>query len=478
MANIFVTGASGFIGKRLVNALLQQNHTVYALMRIKGTQLLPEEGARLHLLFGDLQDERVLDALPQDIDAAYYLMHSMSDISHGLLELEKTIATNFVKALKKTKVKQLIYLGGILDEQRLSIHLESRKMVEEILKASQIPTTVLRASIIIGSGSASFEIIRDLVEKLPLMVAPKWVNNLCQPIAVYDVLYYLLQVMLNEGCYRRTFDIGGPDVLTFKEALLEYANMRNLKRYIISVPVLTPRLSSYWLVFITSVRFSLASYLVESMKSNTACQNSLIQTIIPHKCLTYKEALEMAFLKTAQNEVTSTWMDSWEIGTKHPDIQSYIQVPREGVLWNRQEVAIIDSPEAALQRIWTIGGKKGWYGFEWAWNMRGMLDKLLGGVGMNRGRRHPQEILVGDSIDFWRVLKADVQAKHLILYAEMKLPGEAWLEFQIQNERLVQTATFRPKGVWGRLYWYLLTPIHFFLFRNMARQIAGSKSIK
>lgn len=477
MAKVLVTGATGFIGRRLIHLLLQHGHIVYALVRIKGAELFSSELPNLHLLYGDLRDGNALKDLPGDIDAAYYLMHSMSDISSGLLATEKLVAENFVAAVKKTTITQLIYLGGIIDETKLSPHLAARKMVEVILSSSQIPTTILRASIIIGAGSASFEIIRDLVEKLPVMIAPKWVSNECQPIAVYDVLFYLEQVLLNKECFSKTFDIGGPDVLTFKEALLRFAKMRGLKRAIIGVPVLTPRLSSYWLVLITSVPFSLASYLVQSMEAKSACHENSIQEIVPHSCLTYEEAIKRAFEKTAQNEVTSTWMDSWDVVEDDPDIQKYIQVPKEGILSDKQVVKLTVAFDTAIEKIWTIGGNNGWYCYEWAWNIRGYLDKFVGGVGRNRGRRHPIELLVGDSIDFWRVLKADKLSGHLILYAEMKLPGEAWLEFKIEpcspdGYRLLQTATFRPKGLLGRLYWYLLLPFHFFIFGKMARSIA------
>jgi uncharacterized protein YbjT (DUF2867 family) len=477
MAKVLVTGATGFIGRRLIHLLLQHGHVVYALVRIKGAEIFATKPPNLHLLYGDLRDSNALNNLPNDIDAAYYLMHSMSDISSGLLATEKRVAENFVAAVKKTKIAQVIYLGGIIDEKELSPHLAARKMVEQILSSSQIPTTVLRASIIIGAGSASFEIIRDLVEKLPVMVAPKWVNNQCQPIAVYDVLYYLQHVLLNKACFGKTFDIGGPNVLTFKEALLAFAKMRGLKRAIIGVPVLTPRLSSYWLVFITSVPFSLASYLVQSMQAKSVCHENEIQKIVPHVCLNYEEAVRRAFEKTAQNEVTSTWMDSWEVFDDDPDIQKYIQVPSEAVLIDKQVMALTVPFNDAIEKIWSIGGNNGWYCYEWAWNMRGYVDKFVGGVGRNRGRRHPSELLVGDSIDFWRVLKADKASGHLILYAEMKLPGEAWLEFKIQacdegGYSLVQTATFRPKGLLGRLYWYLLVPFHFFIFGKMARSIA------
>ncbi len=478
MAKILVSGATGFVGKRLILYLLEQGHQIYALCRIKGTTVFPEEKPNLHYIWGDLRNPETLENIPSEIDAAYYLVHSMSEIVSDLTKVELEVAEHFVNSLKNTKVKQLIYLGGIInDERALSPHLKSRLLVEQILKDSSIPTTILRASIIIGSGSASFEIIRDLCEKLPLMVAPKWVDSFCQPIAIGDVIFYLSHVLLNQNCYDKTFDIGGPEVLSFKELLLKYSAFRGLKRWIIEVPVLTPRLSSFWLVFITSVRFSLCFYLVESMKASSVVQLNEIKQLIPHQCLTYIEALELAFQNIAQNEVTSTWMDAWDIQDRDPSISSYIEVPKEGCLKDEQKVPIKDSIEATIGRIWRIGGSQGYYTLEWAWQLRGLMDQMVGGIGLNRGRRHPSDIQVGDYIDFWRVLRADREKGDLILFADMKLPGEAWLEFKLdQTENgcfLIQTATFRPKGILGRLYWYMLLPFHFFIFRKMAKCLAG-----
>lgn len=481
MTKIFITGASGFVGKRLVMDLLKQGHEVYALCRIKGTKLFLEEMPNLHYIWGDLRNSETLNLIPKEIEAAYYLVHSMSDIVGNLADTELQIARQFIKGIKTSQVKQIIYLGGIInDETKLSSHLKSRLLVEKALQTSGIPCTVLRASIIIGSGSASFEIIRDLCEKIPVMIAPKWINSLCQPIAIRDVLFYLSSVLLREQCMNKTFDIGGPEVLTFKQVLLQYAQFRNLHRWILQVPVFTPRLSSYWLVFITSVRYSLCSYLVESMKTNTIVQKNEIQKILPHVCLPYKKALKLAFQKIGQNEVLSSWMDAWEIGGNNPNITSYIEVPHQGCLKDEKKVVIVDSKTATIERIWRIGGNQGYYSLNWAWHLRGLLDQMIGGVGLNRGRRHPSEIQAGDSIDFWRVILADKEKGDLILYAEMKLPGEAWLQFTIEPQGqkwiLIQTATFRPKGIFGRLYWYFLVPFHAFIFTKMAKCLAGKPS--
>ncbi|MEI8124543.1 MAG: SDR family oxidoreductase [Parachlamydiaceae bacterium] len=480
MTKILITGANGFVGKRLIVDLLNQGHQIYALCRIKGAKVFAEDRPNLHYIWGDLRNPETLKEIPEGIEAAYYLVHSMSEIVGNLVDTEMEVVEQFLKGVKNSHVKQIIYLGGIInDEKKLSPHLKSRLLVEKALKQSGIPFTVLRASIIIGAGSASFEIIRDLCEKLPIMIAPKWVNSLCQPIAIGDVLFYLSSVLLDQKCMNKTFDIGGPEAITFKEVMLRYAKFRNLKRWIINVPVLTPRLSSYWLVFITSVRYSLCSYLVESMKTSTVVQTNEIQKIIPHICLTYNESLELAFQKISQNEVISSWMDSWEIRGTNPNIENYIQVPEEGCLKDERRIMVKDSKAAAIERIWRIGGNTGYYALNWAWHLRGLFDQMIGGVGLNRGRRHPFEIQVGDSIDFWRVILADKDNGHLILYAGMKVPGEAWLQFKFEQKNhesfLVQTATFRPKGILGRLYWYALVPFHFFIFQKMAKALAGEQ---
>jgi uncharacterized protein YbjT (DUF2867 family) len=474
MAKILLTGSTGFIGKRLAAKLLQEGHTLYAMYRIKGLPI-DIQHPNLHIIYGDLRDPQSLESLPRDIQAAYYLVHSLGNVVSNLIEEEQKTAHHFVAALEKTEAKQIIFLSGIIeDPNHLSPHLQSRLAVEKTLNAGSIPCTTLRSSIVIGSGSASFEIIRDLTESLPGMIAPRWVKSYCQPIAVRDVLFYLNAVLLNEKCYGQTFDIGGDESITFREVLLRYAKFRHLKRFIIDVPLLTPKLSTYWLVFITSVRFSICSYLVESMKQNTRKLNKAIDTIIPHQCMSYEEALTEAFQKIAQNAVVSTWMDSWELSTVNADVTQFIQVPKEGCLRDIKILPMTVPVDEVKRRVWSIGGDRGWYSLNWAWRLRGLMDKMIGGTGFNRGRRHPTELAIGDSIDFWRVLRADAEKGHLILFAEMKVPGEAWLEFKIDDKTntFTQTATFRPKGLFGKLYWYFFLPFHLIIFRNMARTLA------
>ncbi len=475
MAKILVTGSTGFIGKRLVYRLVQEGHEVYALVRIKGIPFKIPEGGQLHLLYGDLRDPQKMEVFPQELDAAYYLVHAMGSVVDDLTKTEERIAQNFKLAIEKTNCRQVIYLGGIIeDEKTLSPHLHSRLVVEKVLKESHVPFTILRSSIIIGSGSASFEIIQDLVEKLPLMVAPKWVRNYCQPIAINDVLFYLNKVLLNPLCLHQTYDIGGPEAITFRQILLRYAAFRKLKRFIINVPFLSPRLSSYWLVFITPVRFSICKYLVESMKQDTRKLNLQIDAILPHSCMTYEESLKVSFQKIAENEVISTWNDDWDLKNLSPDIQDFVEVPQQGCFKDIKSIPITIPLEDVHNKIWSIGGLKGWYSMNWAWRFRGLIDQFLAGPGLRRGRRDPTKLEVGDSVDFWRVILANEKQQHLIFYAEMKLPGQAWLEFEIdsQNKILKQTATFRAKGLGGRLYWYLCLPFHLIIFRNMAKALA------
>lgn len=470
--DIFIAGTTGYIGKRLMPYLLEKGHHIFALSRGAGrTEVPPHQVNNFTEIQGDLLEG--LPPLPNNIDIAYYLVHSMKD-SSDFAELEAKAATNFVTALKKTKAKQIIFMSGIANEQNMSVHIQSRLHVEELFKKSGIPTTILRAGIVIGSGSASFEIIRDLVEKLPIMVAPKWVLNRCQPIAIYDVIYYLSAVS-GPKCYNQTFDIGGPDILTYRDMLLILAKVRGLKRWIINIPFLSPRLSSYWLYLVTATNFFLARTLVDNLANNFICKDQRIQEIFSHKCLSYQESIERAFEKIAENTVVSGWRDALSASGFKPDFNHYMQVPKEGCLFDHHSFKFTGDPQKVLERIWSIGGKTGWYGTDPLWNIRGLIDRALGGSGLRRGRTRTNQILPGDAIDFWRVLVADKSKQRLLLYAEMKLPGEAWLEFRIEsygnNHELHQTATFRPKGVFGRLYWYILLPFHKIIFPQMGKNM-------
>lgn len=473
---ILLTGANGYIGTRLLPVLLEQGHDVVCMVRDK--RRFAEEsdfGDKVKIITGDLLQPETLSSIPDDIDAAYYLVHSMSASGDKFSELEFESALHFVKAIQHTACKQIVYLTGIVNDEGLSKHLTSRLAVEDELKKSGIAYTILRAAIIIGSGSASFEIIRDLAEKLPVMVAPKWVNTRCQPIAIRDVLGYLSGILMNEKAFNKTFDIGGPDILTYKKMILQYAESRKLKRWIITVPVLTPRLSSLWLNLVTTVPYSLARSLVDSMKNEVICKDDSIKEVVPRTCVTYKKALNLAFEKIEQHSIVSSWKDALNRGYLDTTFMDQVKVPQKGTLEYKVKMPFERKAEEVFENIWGIGGTRGWYYLDWLWSLRGFLDKLFGGVGTRRGRTSNVNLQAGDVLDFWRVLLADKKNNRLLLYAEMKIPGEAWLEFKIINYHgkpiLSQIATFRPSGLWGRLYWYSMYPFHIVLFNGMARQI-------
>jgi uncharacterized protein YbjT (DUF2867 family) len=477
---ILLTGANGYIGKRLLPQLVHEGHEVWCCVR-EPHRFVVEDALRnkVHIVQVDFLNPADA-AFPQGIDAAYYLIHSMTATKSGFQSLEETSAQNFVKLADAAGVGQIIYLTGLVNSDELSEHLTSRLAVEGILKTAKAPHTFLRAGIIVGSGSASFEIIRDIVEKLPIMIAPKWLNTRCQPIAIRTVLHYLTGVLAEPRAKNQTFDIGGPDVLTYKQMLLQFAEVRKLKRWIGIVPVMTPKLSSYWLYFVTSTSYNLAVNLVKSMKIDVVCRDNRIAEIIPTTPITYKEAVQMAFVKIEQNAILSSWKDAFNY-TGSFDPQDFLQVPQFGVFSDFKEVEIDSSETTRIkQNIFAIGGERGWYYGNTLWRIRGFLDKLIGGIGLRRGRTSPTELHAGDALDFWRVIVADKKRGRLLLYAEMKLPGEAWLEFNIATKNnktvLQQTATFRPSGLAGRLYWYSVLPFHFFVFGGMIRGLAGYKS--
>jgi uncharacterized protein YbjT (DUF2867 family) len=474
---ILLTGANGYIGMRILPKLLEEGHEVVCAVRNEERLSVSKETReQIDVIEVDFLEEPATAKIPSDIDAAYYLIHSMTASTSAFDEMEAKAARNFNVYMNATQVKQVIYLSGIVNEKVLSKHLASRKNVEDILYEGNYNLTVLRAGIIVGSGSSSFEIIRDLGEKLPVMITPKWVLTKTQPIAIRDVIAFLTGVLGNEKCYNDSFDIGGPDVLTYKEMLQQYAKVRGFKNWIFTVPVMTPKLSSYWLYFVTSTSYKLAMNLVDSMKMEVIAKDNRLQKLLNIKTHTYREAIEMAFAKIEQNMVVSSWKDSMVSSRVKKDVSNYIRVPKYGCLKDEQSVKIED-PKKVLENIWSIGGEKGWYYGNWLWRIRGYVDKLVGGVGLRRGRTHPDKIFTGDSLDFWRVLLADKKQKRLLLFAEMKLPGEAWLEFAIdENNVLHQTATFRPRGLWGRLYWYTMVPFHYFIFAGMLHNIAKINS--
>ncbi len=472
---ILLTGVTGYIAQRLLPVLLESGHHVVCCVRdVHRFNKKGYSSANLSVIQVDFLDRNSLQAIPDDIEVAYYLIHSMSTQSGDFEDMEQTCAANFKDRIQETRARQVIYLSGIINTAALSKHLSSRKNVENILSGSTFALTTLRAGIIVGSGSASFEIIRDLVEKLPLMITPRWLKTKCQPIAIRNVIEFLRGVIDNKETFNKSYDIGGPDILSYKEMLLHFAKIRGLKRRILIVPVMTPKISSYWLYFVTATSFSLAKNLVNSMKIEMICKPNDLAEVLGISLIGYDASIQLAFDKIEQNQVLSSWKDAQTSALLKKGVSHYIEVPVNGCFIDVRTVHVIDS-KVTLNRIWSIGGKTGWYYGNWLWEIRGFLDQLFGGVGMRRGRKSDSEISVGEALDFWRVLLANKQEKRLLLYAEMKLPGEAWLEFKIdENNILTQTATFRPLGVLGRMYWYAVLPFHGFIFNGMINKIAAN----
>ncbi len=477
-SNILITGANGYIGQRLIPVLLEQGHHLFCCVRDKARFEDEHKHDRIQTIEVDFLQENDALSFPPKIDVAYFLIHSMS--STGDFEVkELASANNFLKLIERTSCRQVIYLSGIVNEQDLSKHLHSRLAVEKRLSESKIPLTVLRAGIIVGSGSASFEIIRDLVEKLPVMITPRWLNTQCQPIAVRNVIQFLSGVLLKEKTFNQHYDISGPEIISYKQMLLQFAEVRKLKRWIFTLPVMTPRVSSYWLYFITSTSYPLAVNLVNSMKVNVIAKPNTLAQELGIDLLSYKTAVELAFSKIEQNMVLSSWKDSFSSSNASQEWMDRIEIPTYGCFKDQKWRELGEERDQVIENIWSIGGDKGWYYANRLWKVRGFMDRMVGGVGLRRGRTNSNDIQPGDALDFWRVLIADKKNMRLLLFAEMKLPGEAWLEFRITKRenklQLFQTATFRPRGLWGRIYWYTVWPFHYFIFNGMINNLTKTK---
>ncbi len=489
MKRVLVTGASGYIGSRLVLRLLDEGYLVRAGIRSYEKFKSRKWSSHPNIEFSYL-DVMNLDSIKtslENVDIAYYLIHSMNPSRKDFVASDRQAALNMVDACNSSQsLKHLIYLGGLGENtDDLSQHLKSRLEVASILKTVKIPFTELRAAMIIGSGSASFEILRYLVDRLPIMVTPKWVQTPCEPIAIRNVLYYLIKCIECEGTYNKSFDIGCGVILNYQELMEIYAQEANLpKRVIIPVPVFTPWLSSYWIHYVTPVPASIARPLAQGLRNPVICKNIEIRNLIPQELLSPREAIKLALDKMQHHEVESHWTDaglfrpcewwspddpSWSGGTVYYDIR---------------EARVKSSAEELWQPLVRIGGQTGYYYGNWLWVLRGILDKMFGGVGLRRGRRHPSQIEVGDALDFWRVAKI-VKDKQLLLNAEMKLPGLAVLEFDIVDNNdntctIRQIARFHPSGLFGILYWYLVLPFHEFVFSGMLKGIikaCGKKTI-
>ena len=467
---ILLIGATGYIGKRLLPSLIENGHIVVCSVR-DAKRFSPQKSLLpyIEIIEGDLLDRSSLDKIPTDIDGAYYLAHSMSSAAN-YESLELKAASNFREAINRTNIRHVVFLSNMVNEDSSSKHLTSRKDVEAELGKGKYMFTSLRAGIIIGSGSASFEIIRDLVEKLPVMIAPKWLNTRCQPIGVSDVIKFLSKTLFNPNTFNQSFDIGGKDILTYKEMLLGFAKARYLKRRILIMPIKTLKISPYWISLITVSTYELASILVDSLKGEIISHNNKLSEILDIEPITYNEALSRAFSKIESDEIVSSWKDSFISGILNINISDFINVPSFGCLSDTRIKEYSDL-EKCIMKIWRIGGNTGWYYGNWLWRLRGVMDKVIGGVGLRRRRTHDDHPVDGDAVDFWRLLYANKEEGRLLLFAEMKLPGEGWLEFRISDNKLIQKATFRPKGLWGRLYWISFLPFHGFIFKGMINEL-------
>lgn len=467
---VLLTGSTGYIGRRLKQKLLQDENIDLRLLVRDKKSISSKIIEKIELYEGDtFHKDSLKDAL-QDVDVAFYLIHSLNRKDYK--NLDKTSAQNFLDVATSCGVKKIIYLGGLgVKNEHTSEHLLSRLETGEILSSSEkIQTIWLRAGVIIGSGSTSFEIIRNLTEKLPIMTTPKWVNTKAQPIAVDDVLNYLQSSIYLEEKENLIIDIG-TEQLTYKQMMEKTALALGLKRYIIPLPFLSITLSSYWLNLFTPVPFGVAKALIEGLKSEVVIQNDNAKKYFPNiKPIAYIDAVKKAVIEIRNNQVISRWSDrygkAWDKDHTR-EIEDAVFVDRR-----IEDISGI-SHEKIYKSFISIGGEFGWFDYDFLWKIRGVIDKLIGGVGLKRGRRDQYNLRVGDSLDFWKVI--DVQEnKRLLLFAQMKIPGSAWLEFKIDGDKLVQSAYFYPKGVLGRVYWYILVPIHYFVFTNMIKSIIKS----
>ncbi|WP_138431646.1 SDR family oxidoreductase [Fodinibius saliphilus] len=473
-----VTGVTGYIGGRLVPCLLEKGYQVRVLSRdtsrLQGRPWIDD----VEVVEADVLQPQTLSKAFKSIDVAYYLIHSMSgNNSSGFHSRDLQAAQNFSKVAENEGVDRIIYLGGLGDpEDDLSEHLASRQKTGQVLHDSNVSVTEFRAAIVVGSGSKSFEMIRYLTERVPIMICPSWVYSKVQPIAIRDVLQYLVSVLEKPETKDEIIEIGGSSVINYADMMRIYAQINELKRILIPVPILSPTLSSHWVHWMTPVPASLARPLIEGLKNDVIVKDDKAQQLFPEiNPISYEKAVELAMVRINTEDVETTWSDAL-ISSKGNE-QPVILKSKQGLNIERRIREVNTEPQQVYDTFSSLGGEKGWLTYNWAWKLRGIFDRLVGGVGFRRGRRHPTELRVGDALDFWRV-EAIKPGKLLRLRAEMKVPGRAWLEFQsIPNEdnngtKLIQTAYFAPKGLLGLLYWYSLYPLHALIFSSMIDHIA------
>ena len=469
---VLLTGSTGYIGRRLKKKLIEDENINLRLLVRNKKSISSDLIEKIEVIEGDTFDKKSLKEALKDVDVAYYLIHSLSNENYK--DLDKISAENFLNVANECKVKKIIYLGGLgVKNENTSEHLLSRIETGEILSSNKnVQTIWIRAGVIIGSGSASFEIIRNLTEKLPILTTPKWVNTKAQPIAIDDVLSYLYNSLYLETQENLIVDIGS-EKLSYKDMMLKTAATLGLKRLIIPLPFMSINISSYWLNLFTPVPFSVAKALIEGLKSEVTIQNDNAKKHFPEiHPISYKNSVKNAIKEIEENQVISRWNDTgngiWE-KNKSNEISQALYIDRKEI-----DISNIEH-QKIYQALTSIGGENGWFDFDFLWEIRGFIDKMIGGVGLKRGRRSQCDLRISDCLDFWKVVDLK-ENERLLLYAQMKVPGEAWLEFRIKDNKLIQSAYFYPKGVLGRLYWYTLVPLHYFVFNNMIKSIIKKAS--
>ena len=473
---ILVSGATGYIGGRLVPRLLELGYGVRCLVRDPARLQGRPWHAAVEIVTGDVLKPESLAAAMDDVAAAYYLVHSLAG-GRDFHARDITAATGFGGAARRAGVDRVIYLGGLAQASPdLSEHLRSRQQSGDALRATGVAVTEFRAGVIVGSGSLSFEMIRYLTERLPVMICPRWVSTRTQPIGIRDVIEYLAAALTANDSRGRTIEIGGADVVTYGEMMKTYADVRGLTRWLISVPVLTPRLSSYWVNIVTPIPAVIARPLIEGLRNENVVGDPSAAALFPHiRPVGYRAAVENALAQLEARDVETAWSDALSTSTTQGAATPVRLTTHEGMIIEERQ-RVVDATPARVSEIFTgIGGARGWFYLTWAWQIRGFIDRLIGGVGLRRGRRDPDRLRVGDALDFWRVEAVEANAS-LRLRAEMLVPGKAWLQFQVTarddgGTLLQQTAFFAPRGLAGWTYWYALYPIHAVIFSGLISQI-------
>lgn len=497
--NILMTGATGYIGGRLVPLLVEQGHRVRCLAR-DPARLTGRFADSVEVVQGDVRDATSLQAAMQDMHVAYYLVHSMAAGEAGFQERDREAATVFAACAGAAGLQQIVYLGGLGDAgvaggeagldgdasgpasdgaaaEPLSPHLRSRLEVGEVLRAGTVPVTEFRAAMIVGAGSISFEMLRYLVERLPFMICPRWVETRSPPIAIGDVLAYLTAGLTQPAARGKVYDIGGPDWISYRTMMASYARLRHLRRWMIAVPVLTPRLSSYWVDLVTPIPAALARPLILGLRNELRCRPEASPAVdFPAiQPVGFETAVRQALDETLGNVVATAWSSA--LSSSPEGVRQKAQLSeQDGLLMERREAVVAATPAAVFRTVCSLGGDNSWFQYHWLWELRGLLDRLCGGVGMRRGRRHRHELRVGDPVDFWRV-EALEPDRLLRLRAEMKLPGNAWLQFEVKAQgdgttHLIQTALYEPHGLLGLLYWWAVYPLHGPVFSGLIAGLA------